>query len=138
MRNFTQNSKIELFASLNLSILLNKDVGKVSYSTFNVIILSFLCNRGFISNFKFFKEGSNGFITYFLRRIAGSLVLKKIWSPIVKSSDSFSRFSKYKSYKSLSRLFSSEFVIVSTNQGLMTANEAVALRQGGVVICVLQ
>lgn len=138
MRSFVQNSQVELFSSLQLSVLLNKDVGKVSYSSFNLILLSFLCNRGFISNFKFFKEGSNGYITYFLRRINGSLIIKKIWSPLIKTSDSFSRFSRYKSYKSLSRLFSSEFVIVSTNQGLMTANEAIALQQGGVVICVLQ
>lgn len=138
MRTFTQNSQVELLASLQLSVLLNKNIGKVSYSVFNLIILSFLCNRGFVSNFKFFKEGSNGYITYFLRRINGALVIKKIWSPLLKTSDSFSRFSKYKSYKSLSRLFGSEFVVVSTNQGLMTANEAIALQQGGVIICVVQ
>jgi ribosomal protein S8 len=135
---FSQYPKVELLASLQLSVFLNKEVGKVSYSTFNLVLLSFLCNRGFISSFKYFKEGSNGFITYLLRRINGSLVIKKIWSPSLKNSDSFSKFSKYKSYKALARFFSSEFVIVSTNQGLMTANEAIALRQGGIVICVLQ
>jgi len=137
MVTFTQNSQKHLISSIQLSVRLNKNIGRVAYSNFNLIVLSFLCNRGFIDNFQFFKKGSNVYIEYSLRRMNGSLVVNSIRAPFKKDSNSLSYFSKYKTYKSLARFFNSEFVVISTNQGLMTANEAISLCQGGVVVCII-
>lgn len=135
--SFVSNSQKDLISSLQLCTSLNKDTGKAVYSRFNLAILSFLCQRGFISNYKFFKKGPGGYILFSLRRINGALLLNKIWSPTINSSKAFDRFSKYKSYRALNRLFTSEFVVVSTPKGLMTANEASSVRLGGSVICII-
>ncbi len=48
------------------------------------------------------------------------------------------RLVKYRGYRELAAVYSSEFVLVSTSRGLMTALEAVALRVGGLVVCVIK
>jgi ribosomal protein S8 len=121
---------------LQLCASLDKDSGRAVYSKFNLTVLSFLCQRGFVSAFKFFKEGSGGYILFSLRRVNGVLLFNKVWSPSVNSAN-LSRFSKYKSYRSLSKVFTSEFVVVSTNRGLMTSNEAISMKLGGLVVCII-
>jgi len=131
-------SQRDLIASLQLCTQLNKTVSKVIFSKFNLLVLSFLCDRGFVTNFKFVKKGFNGYIAFSLRQINGSLVFSNIWSPYLVSSSKKNCFVKYHSYRSLLKSFSSEFVIVSTSLGLMTANEAISAKLGGLVVCVIR
>jgi ribosomal protein S8 len=134
---FVSNSQKDLIASLQLCVTLDKGKGRAVYSKFNLTVLSFLCQRGFVSTFKFFKEGSGGYVLFSLRRVNGVLLFNKVWSPSTNGNYSISRFSKYKSYRALSKVFTSEFVVVSTNRGLMTANEAISMKLGGLVVCVI-
>ncbi len=131
------NSQKNLVASLQLCVSLDKDVGYAIYSRFNVMLLSFLCQRGFIRSFSFSKKGSNGFLLFCIRRVNGTLLFNNIWSPLLTSRDFKSKFTKYKTCRALLSTFTSEFVVISTNRGLMTVNEAVAIKAGGSIICVI-
>jgi len=133
-----KKSHKDLVASLKLCLICNKNVSKVLFSKFNLSILSFLCARGFVTDFKFIKEGSNGYISFCLRQTNGAMTFSNIWSPYLTSTNSSNcRLKKYQSYKSLLKSFTSEFVVISTSRGLMTSNEAISLKLGGSVVCVI-
>jgi small subunit ribosomal protein S8 len=133
-----KKSHKDLIASLRLCLLNNKNISKVLFSKFNLSVLSFLCNRGFVTDFKFIKEGSNGYILFCLRRANGTFAFSNVWAPyLVNTTLSNQRLKKYQSYRSLIKSFTSEFVVVSTSKGLMSINEATSLRLGGTVICVI-
>src|ERR1700753_2540893 len=96
-----KKSQNDLIASLKLCSLTNKNVSKVIFSKFNLSILSFLCSRGFVTEFKFIKEGFNGYILFCLKQTNGALLtLNNIWSPKLVTITVNTRFKKYQSYKS--------------------------------------
>lgn len=129
---FTLNSSFyDLISSIQSCLLCSKDSGSCVYSKFNLKIISFLTTRGIFSSFNLVKSGPSGRIQFFLRKVNGSSPINSIYSPVLSSS-------RYMSWVSLSKSFSSEFVVVSTTKGLMTANEAISLRLGGLVVCVLK
>ena len=72
------------------------EAGRAVYSKFNLAILSFLCQRGFVSDFRLFRKGPGGYIMVSLRRNNGSLGFNKIWSPTVHDNKPSDRFYKYK------------------------------------------
>lgn len=129
---FVLNSSFyNLISSLHFCVLGNKENGSCVYSRFNLKIISFLTNRGLLTHFTVTKVGSSGRIQFFLRKVNGAIPISGVYSPVLKSA-------RYKSWLSLSRSFSSEFVIVSTTKGIMTANEASSLRLGGLVIIIIK
>jgi ribosomal protein S8 len=129
---FLSNSSFySLVSSFQFSVLSNKESGSCAYSRFNLKIISFLTNRGIFTHFIVTRVGSSGRIQFFLRKVNGFLPINSVYSPGF-------RLSRYYSWLSLSRSFSSEFVVVSTTKGLMTANEASALRLGGLVIVIIK
>jgi len=129
---FVLNSSFyNLVSSFQFCVLSNKESGSCVYSRFNLKIISFLTNRGLFTHFTVSKVGPSGKIQFFLRKVNGFLPISSIYSPVFKSF-------KYQSWLSLSRSFSSELVVVSTTKGIMTANEASALRLGGLVVVVIK
>lgn len=132
------SSFYDLISSIQLCICSNREVGSCIYSKFNLKVISFLLNRGLLLNFNIIKTGYSGKIQFSLRRINGSMFLNSVSSPVNKSSNFLSKFSRYKSCQSLLKSFSSEFVVVSTSKGLMTANEALSLGLGGVIILIIK
>lgn len=132
------SSFYDLISSIQLSVSLNRETGSCIYSKFNLKLISFLINRGLILSFNIIKGGPSGRIQFSLRRINGSFTFNSIFAPVVNSSNYLSKLTKYKTFRSLSKCFSSEFVVVSTTKGLMTANEAISLRLGGSVVAVIR
>lgn len=129
---FALNSSFyNLVSSLQFCVLSNKESGSCIYSRFNLKIISFLTNRGLFTHFTVSKVGSSGKIQFFLRKVNGFLPISNVCSPVFKSF-------RYQSWLSLSRSFSSELVVVSTTRGIMTANEASALRLGGLVVVIIK
>jgi ribosomal protein S8 len=129
---FVLNSSFyNLISVFQFCVLSNKENGSCVYSRFNLKIVSFLTNRGVFTHFNVTKVGPSGKIQFFLRKVNGFLPINSVYSPRFKSS-------RYQSWLSLSRSFSSELVVVSTTKGIMTANEASALRLGGLVVVVIK
>ena len=135
---FVNNSLFSLITSLNTSVLYSKSTGTAVFSKFNLKILLFLAARGFISSIKVFSSGSGSLISFQIRSVSqGSPVFHKVISPTINSGFFCKKQTKFCSYKDLQSLYSSEFVIVSTSRGLMTANEAAVLGIGGVVVLII-
>jgi len=135
---FVSNSLFSLVTSLNTSVLYSKPTGRAVFSKFNLKILLFLAARGFISNIKVFSSGSGSLISFQIKAITGgSSVFHRVISPNVSSGFFSKKRTKFCSHKDLLSLYSSEFVVVSTSRGLMTANEAAVLGIGGVVVLIV-
>jgi len=132
------SSFYDLVGSVKLSVSLNREVGYCAYSKFNLKLISFFVDRGLFLSFNLIKVGSSGKIQFSLRRVNGSFTFSTIFAPVVSSSNYTNKFTKYKTFRSLSKCFSSEFVVVSTTKGLMTSNEAISSRLGGSVVVVIR
>lgn len=131
------SSFYDLVSSIRLCTSLNRGSGSCVYSKFNLKLISFFTDRGIILDFNVIKGGPSGRIQFFLKRVNGSFPFNTIFVPVVNSSACLSKVYKYKTFRSLSKCFSSEFVVVSTPKGLMTANEAISSRLGGSVVVVM-
>lgn len=135
---FVNNSLAGLVTSLNTSVLYSKQLGTAVFSKFNLKILLFLASRGFLSSIKVFSSGSGFLIKFKINAISGGVaIFRKASSPNIGSGFFAKKHVKFCSYKELASRYSSEFVVVSTSRGLMTANEAVSLQLGGFVVLVL-
>jgi ribosomal protein S8 len=132
------SSFYDLVSSIQLCTSLNRGAGSCVYSKFNLKLISFLTDRGVFLNFSITKGGPSGKINFFLRKVNGSFPFSTLFSPAIGSSNYTSKFSKYKTFRSLTKCFSSEFVVVSTTKGLMTANEAISSKLGGLVVIVFR
>lgn len=137
MSGFVNNNLSNLVSILNSIVLSGRLNGRVVYSKFSLKILLFLVARGFLSDIQVVSKGPGGFIKFnFKTSGSGSPVINRIFMPSVKKSK-VHRLACYSNVQSLSSVYSSEFVLVSTSKGLMTAPEAIALGLGGVVILVI-
>lgn len=135
---FVNNSLSGLVTSLNTSVLYSKQFGTAVFSKFNLKVLLFLASRGFLSSIKVFSSGSGSLIKFKIKSVSGGVsIFRKVTSPTVRSGFFAKKHVKFCSYKELASLYSSEFVVVSTSRGLMTANEAVSLHLGGFVVLVI-
>lgn len=135
---FVNNSLFSLITSLNTSVLYSKSAGTAVFSKFNLKILLFLAARGFVSAIKVSSSGSGSLIGFQIRSVSEGLpIFNKVISPNLNAGFFAKKQAKFCSYKDLSSLYSSEFVVVSTNKGLMTANEAIALKLGGIVVLII-
>jgi len=136
---FVNDSLNALVSSLNSTVLYSRPVGSVVYSKFNFKILLFLAARGYISFIKIFSSGSGNLIKFKIKKNETGLpVFHKVLCPLVLRGGFQTKHVKFCSYKKLLSLFSSEFVIVSTNRGLMTSMEAARLCIGGFVVLVIK
>jgi len=137
MSGFVNNSLSNLISSLNTTILGRRPEGRAVYSKFNLKILLFLTARGFLSDVRVGLNGSGGYLQFkFKTSETGNPIVSKIFRPPFKKNNN-SSLSQYSSSRLLSSSYSSEFVLVSTSKGLMTAVEAAALGLGGYVVLVI-
>jgi ribosomal protein S8 len=137
MSGFVNDSLSNLISSLNVTVLTRSAEGRIVYSKFNLKVLLFLAARGFLSDIRVVTSGSGGLIYYkFVSSDSGSPIISRVFTPLIKKSKR-ACLTKYVSFRSLLSIYSSEFVLVTTNKGLMTANEAVALGLGGVIVLII-
>jgi small subunit ribosomal protein S8 len=139
MLGFVNDSHKDLIAAIKLVVIGRKPQGSAVYSGFNLKILLFLAARGFISSIKVKNRGPGGVITFKLKAAQnGVSAVNEIWTPYLAAGRFGNRLVKYRGYKELAAAYSSEFVLVSTSKGLMTSLEAIALKVGGLVVCVIK
>jgi len=136
--SFVNNSLADLVSSLNGSLNGARPSGSSVYSKFNLKVLLFMAARGYISDLKIFSKGPGALIKFRIKTNEyGIPVFRRIAAPYLNRGFFSQKLIKFCSYRELSSLYSSEFVVVSTRHGLMTANEAVRLRVGGFVVLVV-
>ena len=95
-------------------------------------ITKILLEKGYILNYKFIEDGSQGKIKVALKydnvnKVNAIKCLKRISSPGMR---------KYTGYKELPRVINGLGIsIISTSKGVMTNKEAAELKIGGEVLC---
>ena len=95
-------------------------------------ITKILLEKGYILNYKFIEDGSQGVIKVALKydnvnKVNAIKCLKRISSPGMR---------KYTGYKKLPRVINGLGIsIISTSKGVMTNKEAADLKIGGEVLC---
>ncbi|MDR0538313.1 MAG: 30S ribosomal protein S8 [Tannerellaceae bacterium] len=117
---------------LRNAIKANHRVVEVPASNLKKEITKILFEKGFILNFKFEENGSQGTIKIALKydllnKVNAITTLERISSPGLR---------KYTSYKTMPRVLNGlGIAVLSTSKGIMTDKEACVLKVGGEILC---
>jgi len=123
------SNKLALFVNLiKLNLSRNKLIAKVPYSKLNLNILKILYNEGYIRGFKV----TENFIFIYLKLNNNKPAFKDIVFFSQKNKNN------YISYKKLILFFGlKNFMIISTNMGLLTLEQCFLYKQGGQLLILI-